>query len=89
MRLWVRWSARLCLSFMLWAVAAESSHCHPSQTNSGSCLICVVAHSASPAPNSADTTPVFATVDLLQEEAVVANVRLEFSDSGNRGPPTL
>lgn len=89
MRCWVRWSVWLCLSLMAWAVAAESTHNHLNQTESASCLICVVAHSASPAPHSTDTTPAFAAVGVLQEEAVVVNARLEFSDLGNRGPPTL
>jgi len=89
MRYWVKWLAWLCLSLMVWTVAAESVHHHPNQTDSSSCLICVVAHSANPAPNSADTTPAFAAVGLLQEEAVVASVWLEFSDLGNRGPPTM
>ena len=29
MRVWVRWSAWLCLSLMLWTAAAESTHNHP------------------------------------------------------------
>jgi len=88
MLFWVKWSAWLCLSLMIWTVAAESTHHHPNQTDSASCLICVVAHSANPAPNSADTAPAFAAIGRLQEEAVVAKVQLEFSDLGNRGPPT-
>lgn len=89
MRLWVRWSAWLCLSLMVWTAAAECTHHHPDQTKSASCLICVVAHSASPAPDTTDTTPSFATVGLWHEESVVAYVRLDFSDLTNRGPPTL
>ncbi len=89
MRVWAKWSTWLCLSLMVWTVAAESTHHHPNPSATASCLICVAAHSANPAPNSADTTPVFAAVELLQEEAVVANVRPEFSDLSNRGPPTL
>jgi hypothetical protein len=88
MRFLVKWSAWLCLSLMLWTLAAGSVHQHPNQTESSSCLICVVAHSANPAPKSADTTPVLAAVGLLHEEVMVANVRLEFSDLGNRGPTT-
>jgi hypothetical protein len=89
MRSVLRWSAWLCLSLMLWTVAAESRHNHPSQTEAASCTICVVAHSASPAASATDTTPVFAAVGLLQEEAVIAKARLDFSDSGIRGPPAL
>jgi len=89
MRVWVRWSAWLCLSLMLWTVAAESTHNHPNRTDSASCLICVAAHSASPAALSHDATPVFAEVGLLQEELVLANTRLDFSDAGIRGPPAV
>ena len=89
MRFWVKWSAWLCLSLMVWTVGVESVHHHPNQASSSSCRICVVAHSANPTPNSADVTPTFADVGLLQEEAVVENVRLDYSDLGNRGPPTL
>jgi hypothetical protein len=89
MRVWVRWSAWLCLSLMLWTVAAESTHNHPNQTDSASCLICVAAHSASPAALSGHATPVFAAVGLLQEELVLANARLDFSDAGIRGPPAV
>jgi hypothetical protein len=89
MRVWVRWSAWLCLSLMLWTVAAESTHNHPSRTDSASCLICVAAHSASPAALSGHATPVFAEVGLLQEEDVVAKARFDFSDLGIRGPPAV
>ena len=89
MRVWVRWSAWLCLSLMLWTVAAESTHNHPNQTESASCLICVAAHSASPASDSASAVPAFTTVALWQEEAVVRPVRLDSSNLGIRGPPTL
>jgi hypothetical protein len=74
---------------MLWTVAAESTHNHPNQTDSASCLICAAAHSASPAALSGHTTPVFAEVGLLQEELVLANTRLDFSDAGIRGPPAV
>lgn len=89
MRWWVRLTACFCLSLMLWTVAAESTHQHPNQTESASCLICVTAHSANPTPHAIDTTPAFATVGVLQEEDVVANPRLAFSHLGNRGPPAL
>ena len=89
MRFWVKWSAWLCLSLMLWTAAAEPTHNHPNQADSASCLICVAAHSASPAPNSANTAPSFAAVGSLHEETIVANVRFEFSDHSNRGPPAL
>jgi len=89
MRIWVRFSAWLCLSLLLWTVAQESTHTHSTRTDAATCAVCLAAHTASPAPYSADSTPAFAAVGLLQEEAVVANVRLEFSDLGNRGLPVL
>ena len=89
MRVWVRWSAWLCLSLMLWTVGAESTHNHPNQTDSASCLICVAAHSASPAAISGNAAPVFAAVGLQQEELVLAHARLDFSDAGIRGPPAV
>jgi hypothetical protein len=89
MRSWMRWLGLVCLSLLLWTVAAESTHNHASQTDSTSCTICLAAHTASPAPASADTTPVFATVGVAQEETVLAQARLDFSDLGNRGPPIL
>jgi len=89
MRVWVRWSAWLCLSLMLWTVGAESTHHHPNRTESTSCSICVAAHSASPAAISGHATPVFAAVGQLQEELVLANARFDFSDAGIRGPPAV
>ena len=89
MRVWVRWSVWLCLSLLLWTVAEESTHNHPNRSDAASCAVCLAAHTASPAPRSADSTPAFAAVDTLQEEPVVANARLEFSDLDIRGPPAL
>jgi len=89
MRVWVRWSAWLCLSLMLWTVAAESTHNHPNQSESASCLICVAAHSASPAVSTGHAAPFFAAVGTLQEHSVVANARLDFSEAGIRGPPAV
>ncbi len=89
MRFWVRWSAWLCLSLMLWTVAAESTHNHPTQTERASCSICVVAHSARPALSSNDSAPVFSTIGRLQEDDVIAKARFEWSDLGIRGPPSL
>jgi hypothetical protein len=89
MRVWVRWSAWFCLSLMLWAAAVESTHNHPTQTESASCSICVAAHSASPTVSSIQAAPLFAAIGLLQEEDVVAKVRFDFSDLGIRGPPAL
>jgi hypothetical protein len=74
---------------MLWTVAAESTHNHPNQTESASCLICVVAHSASPAMISDHSAPLFAAVGLLPEQVVDTYARLDFSDAGIRGPPAL
>lgn len=89
MGLWVKWSAWICLSLMLWTVAAESTHHHPNRTESSSCTICVAAHCASPAASSVHGTPVFAAVGFFREEAIVANARLELSDLGIRGPPAV
>ena len=89
MRLWVRWSAWFCVSLMLWAAAAESTHYHPTGTDSASCSICVVAHSSSPTLSSGRSAPLFAAIGLLQEEDVIAKARLEFSERGIRGPPVL
>lgn len=85
----LRWSAWLCLSLVLWTAAVESRHHHPNRIDAASCSVCVAAHSASPAASATDTTPVFAAVGLLQEEAVITKARLDFSDSGIRGPPAL
>lgn len=89
MRTWVRWSAWLCLGLMFWAAGVESTHHHAKQTRTATCVICVVAHSTSPAANSAHQTPSFAAVGLLREEAAIAHVRLAFADIANRGPPAL
>lgn len=89
MRAWVRWSAWFCLSLMLWAAAAESTHNHATRTDSASCSICVVAHSASPSLSFSHVVPVFAAIGLLREEDPVAKARLDFSDAGIRGPPAL
>jgi hypothetical protein len=74
---------------MLWTVAAESTHNHPNQADSASCLICVAAHSASPAAISGHSAPVFAALGLFHEEDLVAKARLDFSDLGIRGPPAV
>jgi len=88
MRVWVRWSAWICLSLMLWTVAAESTHTHPNQTESASCLICVGAHSATPTLTAGHVAPFFAAIGTLQEHSVIVKVRLDFSEAGIRGPPT-
>jgi hypothetical protein len=74
---------------MLWAAAAESTHIHPTATESASCSICVVAHSASPTVSANQAAPIFAAIDLLQEEDIVAKTRFEFSELGIRGPPAI
>jgi hypothetical protein len=89
MRFWMRWSAWLCLSLILWTAAAESTHNHPSQTEAASCSICLVAHTASPALSAAPGTPVFAAVGLLREEDAVVKARIDYSDQGIRGPPAV
>lgn len=87
MRSWVRISAWLCLSLMFWTAAVESTHNHPSQTETLSCSICVVAHTASPAVATGHSMPVFAAVGVFHDEDVVAKALLAFSDRGIRGPP--
>jgi hypothetical protein len=89
MRLWVRWSAWLCLSLMLGMAAAESTHNHPTRTESAACSICVVAHSSSPTVSASHSAPAFAAIGLLLEEDVVAKARLACSDRGIRGPPAV
>jgi len=74
---------------LLWTAAAESTHNHPNQSENATCTICLAAHTASPAPTSTDATPVFAAIGIAQEETIVAQARLDFSDLGNRGPPAL
>jgi hypothetical protein len=74
---------------MLWTVAAESTHNHPTRTESASCSICVAAHSASPAVSSSQATPVFTALGLLREQDVIAKARFDFSELGSRGPPAL
>jgi hypothetical protein len=89
MRLWVKWSAWLCLSLMLGMAAVESTHNHPKGTETVSCSICVAAHSSSPSVSSSHTAPVFAAIGLLREEDVIAKARFDFSDQGIRGPPAI
>jgi hypothetical protein len=89
MRLRVRCLAWLCLTLMLWTVMAEATHNHANQTESASCTLCVAAHSSAPAPTCHQCAPVFATVDLLSEEEVLAKTQLGFSKLGIRGPPAL
>jgi len=85
----MRWSAWFCVSLMLWAAAAESTHNHPTRTEAVSCSICVVAHSASPTVSCSQAAPVFAAIGLLREEDVIAKARFDFSERGIRGPPVL
>jgi hypothetical protein len=89
MRFTARWLAWLCLSLMLWTAAAESTHNHPSQTESASCSICAVAHSASPVALSDQARPIFTTVGMLQEKEVIAKARISVLDLGIRGPPAI
>jgi hypothetical protein len=88
MRISLRWSAWLALLLMLGTAAAETSHHHSLKAESASCSICVAAHSTAPAPISNHSRPVFATVGLLQEEAIIAQAWLQVFDLDIRGPPT-
>ena len=89
MRSVLRWSAWLCLSLLLWTVAAESRHNHPSQTEAASCSVCVAAHSAAPAAVADASEPVFAAVGLLQEKSVIARSWLDAFELVIRGPPVV
>jgi len=89
MRFASRWLGWVCLSVMLWTVAAESTHHHPGQAESVSCSICAVAHSASPVASSSHARPVFAAVGWLQEEKVIAKAWIGVLDLGIRGPPAV
>lgn len=89
MRLTLRWLAWLCLSLMLWTAVAESTHNHPNQTESSSCSICVMAHSTVRTASSHQAKPIFATVGLMREEAVLAKAQFSLCDFGIRGPPAV
>ena len=87
MRSVLRWSTWICLSVMLWTVAAESRHNHPSPTDAATCSICVAAHSAAPAAVSNPSKPVFAAVGQLRDKEVIAKSRLDAFELVIRGPP--
>jgi hypothetical protein len=89
MRSSARWLGWLCLSLMLWAAVAESTHNHANNTESASCSICVVAHSSAPAASSHQCRPIFATIGLLAEEEVIAKAQLGVFELGIRGPPEV
>jgi len=76
MRFISRWLTWLCLSLMLWTAVAEATHNHSNKTESASCSVCVVAHSATPAASRNQARLVFATIGPLQEEEIVAKPRL-------------
>jgi hypothetical protein len=89
MRTRTGWLAWLCLSLMLWAAVAESTHNHANQTESASCSICVVAHSTTPAVSSVQFKPVFATIGVLPQQEVIVKGRLGVFELGIRGPPEV
>jgi hypothetical protein len=89
MRLWTRWSAWFCVALMLWAAAVELTHIHPTATESASCSICVVAHSARPTIGSSQIAPLFVAISFFHEDDVLAKARFYFSERGIRGPPAL
>ena len=89
MRLRTRWLAWLCLSLMLWAAIAESTHSHANQTEAASCSICVVAHSTAPTLSTHQLRPLFTTIGLLSEKEVTAKAQLEVFELGIRGPPEV
>jgi hypothetical protein len=89
MRLWLRWSAWLCLSLMFWTAAAESTHNHPNLAQTAACSICVAAHSSSPTASPTHVRPVFVSVGVLREEEVLAKAEFDSSNLGIRGPPAI
>jgi hypothetical protein len=89
MRFASRWLTWLCLSVMLWAAVAESTHNHPNKTESAACSICVVAHSTTPTASLNHFRPVFAAIGRLQEIEVSAKARLSLFELGSRGPPCV
>ncbi len=89
MRFRSRWLAWLCLSLMLWAAMAESTHSHANQTEAASCSICMVAHSTVPVCSAHQLTPVFATIGVLSEEEITAKAQPGIFELGIRGPPEL
>jgi len=89
MRSWQRWSVWVCLSLMLWTAAVESTHVHPSQSDSSSCTLCLVAHTTRPTISSTHTAPVFVAVGQMHDKDFVVQAWLDVSDIGIRGPPVL
>jgi len=74
---------------MVWTAAAESTHYHPSDTKASSCSVCIVAHSANPAPTASESAPILTSVGLLREQAVTFEARLSSSRLDIRGPPAV
>lgn len=89
MRFRTRWLAWLCLSLMLWAAIAESTHTHANQTEAASCPICIVAHSTAPVLAAHQFRPIFATIGLLCDEEDIAKAQLGLFELGIRGPPEI
>jgi hypothetical protein len=89
MRFSYRWLAWLCLSLMLWTAVAESTHNHSNNTESASCSICRVAHSASPAASCHHARPLFAAMGVLQQEDVTAKAQISIFELDIRGPPAV
>jgi len=83
----MRWWALLALSLLLWTAAVESTHNHPTQTESAACSICMAAHTASPAVTCAQNAPNFSAIGLLQTDDVAIPARFDLSEQGIRGPP--
>jgi hypothetical protein len=89
MRVRIRLLVWLCLSLMLWAAVAESTHNHATNTEAASCSICVVAHSSAPAISSHSSRPVFATIGVLSEVEFSAKAQFGVFELGIRGPPAV
>jgi hypothetical protein len=84
-----RWLLWLCLSLTLRTAVAGSTYNHPNQTESNSCSICVVAHSATPTASFNYARPGFEAISQLQEEKVIAKAGLSVYDLGIGGPPAV
>jgi len=81
MKAWLRRSVWLCLSLLLWTVALESTHHHPSQADASTCSVCVAAHTASPA-RSINTSPTFDAIGFLPGNDCPASTTLPDGSPG-------
>jgi hypothetical protein len=64
--------AWLCLILTLWSVYAFATHHHSNYTETGSCAVCIAAHSASPIISSSLSNAVLIVVDAVAPEPLSA-----------------